>query len=333
VPSPPRRPKNLAGTSALLFPRDPDKPEDFSHSWPHGLNPPPDERTARQAIAQDHPAFRYDAASGRLGQDHYDPSNRTMAFRPVDPGFERFLEDKSLDRDSSVRQPLPSAEDLGMQGVLDAARELQPANGTNAGSARLSNAQAATFREMMAARRDQTIPDEVLAGTAYGESTFNPMAHAGPHRGLFQYDVNNWRRGDINSVANQVAQFEADYGRNRSIAQRATGARPPEPWEIYMIHQQGIVGGPALLQAPANRSAVEAIADAVVRETGGDRARALANARPHISNNMPASQRAGVPIDQVTAAQFRDYLSRHYGELLAQGRAILQQQQRHQERQ
>ena len=100
------------------------------------------------------------------------------------------------------------------------------------------------------------------------ESRGNPIA-ANPQssaRGLFQFIDSTWNRFgggnrfDPNLNATRGVQLLAQ---NRDILRRAL-SREPEPWELYLAHQQGAGGATELLRDP-NRSAVDALRAAGVR--------------------------------------------------------------------
>lgn len=136
-------------------------------------------------------------------------------------------------------------------------------------------------------------------------------AAIGLYWGLYQYD-HRYFKGDIFSVPDQVARFEQDYLHYQDIATRALGGRQPEPWQVYMLHNQGVTGGSALLSAPPQALAAQTIADAVERVDGehspAARAKYLRSAIAKIGANMPVGARHGVAVDQITADQFRSFI-------------------------
>lgn len=95
------------------------------------------------------------------------------------------------------------------------------------------------------------------------ESGGNPYAVTGSNRGLGQfgpaeerqYGITDANRSDPNA---QAAAVQAEWDRFRPILASKLG-RDPTPGELYLMHQQGIAGGPALLSADPNQPAWQAI--------------------------------------------------------------------------
>lgn len=95
------------------------------------------------------------------------------------------------------------------------------------------------------------------------ESGGNPNATTGSYRGLGQfgpdleakYGINDSNRNDPTVQANAVRQLATE---NAGALSKALG-RPPTPGELYLAHQQGGAGAPALINAPAGTPAWQAI--------------------------------------------------------------------------
>jgi hypothetical protein len=108
-------------------------------------------------------------------------------------------------------------------------------------------------------------------------------------RGLFQFIDRTWARFgggdrfDPNLNATRGVQLLAQ---NRQALRRALG-REPEPWELYLAHQQGAGGATEMLRDPS-RPAVDALRAAGVRNPG--RAITLNGGRA----DMTAGQFAGL---------------------------------------
>lgn len=107
---------------------------------------------------------------------------------------------------------------------------------------------------------------EMMLRIAQLESGLNPNA-ANPNssaRGVFQFltkpggSWDQYGRGqdplDPAANADAAARFTKD---NMNLLRTKLG-REPAPWEVYLTHQQGSAGGPALLQNP-NRPATEVL--------------------------------------------------------------------------
>jgi hypothetical protein len=110
--------------------------------------------------------------------------------------------------------------------------------------------------------------DPVLAlTTAKIESSTGANANApggGKAFGIFQTTPSTWQTrggGNPNDVGQQVHVGVANLAASTGIANQAVGGAA-QPWQIYMVAQQGPGGGPALLQADPNMSAVEALTPA-----------------------------------------------------------------------
>lgn len=95
------------------------------------------------------------------------------------------------------------------------------------------------------------------------ESGGNPNAVTGSNRGLGQfgpeeearYGLNDQNRGDRAAQAAAVAREAEEHS---AVLRRALG-RDPTNGEMYLTHQQGVAGGPALLGADPNVPAWQAI--------------------------------------------------------------------------
>jgi hypothetical protein len=84
------------------------------------------------------------------------------------------------------------------------------------------------------------------------ESNFNPNQTIGTSsaRGLFQLlNADRKRFGSDSSVDGQIRAGLAKTKENISAARRALG-RDPDPFELYVVHYQGIGAGPAILKNP-----------------------------------------------------------------------------------
>lgn len=118
--------------------------------------------------------------------------------------------------------------------------------------------------------------------TAQLESSMGaaPDAPGNSHKGVFQLGETEWAthaggadRGD------RGAQVKAGISALKSAQGAAAKAlgRTPEAWEVYLTHQQGVAGGPALLAADADAKAVDVLkpfykgggAEAAITSNGG----------------------------------------------------------------
>jgi hypothetical protein len=84
------------------------------------------------------------------------------------------------------------------------------------------------------------------------ESNFNPKTtiSTSSARGLFQLlDADRKRYGSDSSLDGQIRAGLAKTKENLAAAKRALG-RDPDPFELYVVHYQGIGAGPQILKNP-----------------------------------------------------------------------------------
>jgi hypothetical protein len=133
------------------------------------------------------------------------------------------------------------------------------------------------------------------------ESGGRPDARTGSNRGLGQFGpdeerefgITNWQDPDQQRMA--VAR---EYNKQSQIYQNHFGG-PPQPWQSYLIHQQGDGGGPALLAA--SQSHPDEPAWATLRPMY----KSDAVARRAITGNIPSdSPLYGRNADDISNAQF-----------------------------
>jgi hypothetical protein len=96
------------------------------------------------------------------------------------------------------------------------------------------------------------LPPGFLYRMAHIESRFNPAARNGKHVGMFQFSPETGQRFGLSNPLDwrENARAAADYAAsNREVLRNALG-RDPQPWELYMAHQQGEGGASKLLSSP-----------------------------------------------------------------------------------
>jgi hypothetical protein len=134
------------------------------------------------------------------------------------------------------------------------------------------------------------------------ESGGDPNAVTGSNRGLGQfgpaeearYGLSDANRGDASAQSAAVLREAAEHA---AVLQKALG-REPTPGELYLTHQQGVAGGPALLSADPTIPAWQAIrpyykSDAIARKA--------------ITGNIPGDNPlAKQSADSITAGDFRN---------------------------
>lgn len=130
-------------------------------------------------------------------------------------------------------------------------------------------------------------------------------AQTGSNRGLGQWSPDLEKRYGItdanrNSYEAQAAAVKQEAAEHYAMLSGKLG-RPPTASELYLAHQQGVGGGPALLTADPNQPAWMAIRPGYK----SDRMAQLA-----IGGNVPAgSPLSYTPSRDITAGQFRDMWS------------------------
>jgi hypothetical protein len=139
------------------------------------------------------------------------------------------------------------------------------------------------------------------------ESGGNPNATAGSHVGPAQFgpaEQKQYGIADPTDPAQNARAVAAEAQTHGQILANRLG-RPPTPGEIYLAHQQGAAGAPALLTAPEGTPAWQAIRPYYKTD---------AQARAAISGNLPKT--SGLDPASVTAGDFSKFwVSRFEGGL------------------
>lgn len=134
------------------------------------------------------------------------------------------------------------------------------------------------------------------------ESGGDPNAVTGSNRGLGQfgpqeearYGLSDANRADPGAQATAVAREAQEH---TAVLRKVLG-RDPTPGEMYLTHQQGVAGGPALLSAQPDMPAWQVIRPYYKSE---------AIARKAITGNVPSDHPLyGQDADRITAADFRN---------------------------
>jgi hypothetical protein len=164
--------------------------------------------------------------------------------------------------------------------------------------------------------------DPRLAAASMGiESSFGTNNGGGTYTGPYQLSEDEWkqsmpgksRRGA--SLSDEIWAGIATLKRRTDGLRRKLG-RDPAPWEVYLAHQQGPSGGPALLSADPNSSAIDAISRFY-------KTRGIATSA--ILGNIPSDMRAKLG-NNPTVAQFLDVWKQRYGHFDARAMAMLGKQ-------
>jgi hypothetical protein len=137
---------------------------------------------------------------------------------------------------------------------------------------------ARTAASVAAEARAQGIDPALALTTAKIESGMgtNVQSPGNSAFGVFQMTPSTWaaQGGTATNRTDPTAQVQLgikNLGTSQSAAEAALG-RAPEPWETYLVHQQGAAGGPALLKADPTANVVTALAPAY----GGNASKAQA---------------------------------------------------------
>lgn len=135
------------------------------------------------------------------------------------------------------------------------------------------------------------------------ESSGNPDAVTGSNRGLAQfspdleqrYGITDANRTDPHAQMNAVIREQQEHA---PILRSALG-RDPTPGEQYLMHQQGIAGGPALLTANPDQPAWRVLRPFYSSD---------AIAKSAVTGNLPKdSGLKGNDVNTITAGQFSNY--------------------------
>jgi hypothetical protein len=143
-------------------------------------------------------------------------------------------------------------------------------------------------------------PDAYVARLFHIESGGNPNAVTGSNRGLGQFGPQEEARYGITAANRTDPEVQAAAVRREAqehaATLRAALGRDPTAGELYLAHQQGVAGAPALLSADPNMPAWQAVrkyypSDAIAKKA--------------ITGNIPSTHPLyGQDADAVTAGNF-----------------------------
>lgn len=142
------------------------------------------------------------------------------------------------------------------------------------------------------------LPPGYIARTFQLESGGDPNARAGSHVGRAQFGTAEQKQYGITDPTDPVQNARALGVEAQTHGQALTSrlGRAPTPGELYLSHQQGVAGGPALLTAPPDTPAWQAVRPYYKTD---------AAARTAISGNVPKG--SGLDPANVTAGDFSKF--------------------------
>lgn len=165
-------------------------------------------------------------------------------------------------------------------------------------------------RILARASKEHGIPFSTLRSFAEIESGFRPGARTGSYKGLFQLSTPEFKRGGgqgsiFNPEANTNA-FANVLKRNMQAFEKTMG-RPPTGWEAYLVHQQGVAGGPAHLKNPDKPAWVN------MYNTPEGKQKGKSWARKAIWGNIPGQQKRRFgKVDNVMSSDFTNMWKQRY---------------------
>lgn len=147
---------------------------------------------------------------------------------------------------------------------------------------------------------------DIETGGTFDAEAKNPVSSA---QGPFQFTDGTWGQyGAGGSKTDPIASTRAAiaFSRDNQRSLMSSLGRRPEPWEMYLAHQQGASGAAALLKADPKKSVAEALSAAGV-----------SNAERAAKDNGMAGMTVGTALD-MWANKFNRAYQKHAG---PQGRA------------
>jgi hypothetical protein len=115
------------------------------------------------------------------------------------------------------------------------------------------------------------IDPDYMVKVAQIESSGKANAKNGDYQGLFQFGPAAWEQfgqGDPNNPQDAAAAMARMTRANQDALSQGLG-RTPEPWELYLAHQQGAAGALRLLTAEPNTGAAAVLGRQQVIKNGG----------------------------------------------------------------
>lgn len=148
------------------------------------------------------------------------------------------------------------------------------------------------------------------------ESGWRPNTTTGSYKGLFQLSDKEFaKRGGQGDIYNPQSNINAGALQLKALTDEFKGryGRDPEPWELYMTHQQG-AGGYGAHAADPNRPAWQSMASTLEGRQKGE-----GWAKKAVWGNVPdkAKEQYG-SVENMTSQQFLDFWKGRYGRAAGQ---------------
>jgi hypothetical protein len=168
------------------------------------------------------------------------------------------------------------------------------------------------------------VSPDILKTFASIESSGRRGEQTGSYKGVFQLSDEEFRshgRGDIFNTEDNTMAAARKIKADSASFRLATG-KDATPFDLYMIHQQGVAGAPAHYNNPegvAWKNIRPFYSDAEAHKHGFENGDAMARAA--VWGNIPADQRSRFPqgVEGVTSGQFLDMWRGKYARLSGGG--------------
>lgn len=233
----------------------------------------PDPSAMTSIMAQGSPGLQQQALAMALAdrQRQADIAAKTVTMLTEEQRKAAGLPPGAYQRDAFGKiDQIAKAPLFGMPGVgggdLGGSPAAAPAAGTQTVPKAAGGMTAAPLRPAIARAALENNVDPVMALTAaHIESGMGtaPDRKGSQYQGVFQMGDDRWKEagGTPDMRGDQGAQVNVgvkSLGLTRDQLAQKLG-RQPEPWEVYLAHQQGVTGASALLSANPDASAVEVL--------------------------------------------------------------------------
>lgn len=135
------------------------------------------------------------------------------------------------------------------------------------------------------AAKNSTVDPATALATADIESSMG--SNLGSRGNVFQLGKNEWQGvggGQMGHPETDIKNGIAFLGNTQKALAAALG-RTPEPWEVYLGHQQGVAGATQIISQP-NTAAGQLVGNAAIKGNGGDPGAPASDFAARIRNNF-----------------------------------------------